>query len=61
MIVRCHACQKDPAGHFKQPPALIFVDPYAEGGARYACREHVPPRKEEELQQHEQARGYKLR
>jgi hypothetical protein len=60
MIVRCHVCHADPCGRWKPPPAMIFVDSYAEGGPAYACRSHLSPKKEEEVAARERAKGGRL-
>jgi hypothetical protein len=65
MKIRCHVCNADPAGRWRQPPAIIFIDPYQEdGGARddpvYACRSHVSPKKEEAIQARELGRGWPI-
>ena len=58
MIIRCRACRADPLGRWKQPPAIIFRDPYREDGSArddsvYACRDCLSARREEEIQQRE--------
>jgi hypothetical protein len=61
MLIRCHVCPADPAGRWKNPAALIFIeDPGAAGPRRYACREHISERKEAELQKREKERGFPL-
>ena len=65
MIIRC-LCNADPDGRWKSPPAMIFSDPYREDGSErkdpdfvYACRDHVSPKREEEIQRREKNRGWK--
>jgi hypothetical protein len=65
MIVRCH-CGADPAGRWKKPAALIFINRMVEdkeGNARpeYRCREHVSAKREQEIQAAERSRGFPLR
>jgi hypothetical protein len=57
MIIRCR-CGADPAGRWKQPPAIIFCDPYLEDGSvrdvpGHACRDHLSAKREEEIQRQE--------
>ena len=62
MIVRCFTCQADPAGRWKQPPALIFIDNHRkDGGSKYRCREHLSAKREEEIQAAERAKGFPFR
>jgi hypothetical protein len=62
MIIRCHICHADPAGRWKQPPAIIFIDEppgcIARDPSHYRCRDHLSPRREEEIRVREQARGF---
>jgi hypothetical protein len=56
VIIRCHICHADPCGRWKQPPAIIFHDPYgqsraAPNGFVYACREHLSATREGEIQE----------
>jgi hypothetical protein len=58
MIIRCRNCGADPCGRWKQPPAIIFRDPYLEDGSArddcvYACRDHLSARREGEIQTRE--------
>jgi hypothetical protein len=60
MIICCHVCNADPAGRWKQPPAIIFCDPSQEDGSErkdpdfaYACRSHLSARQEKEIQERE--------
>jgi hypothetical protein len=48
MIIRCDVCGTDPCGRWKAPPAIIFRDPYREGGdgSVYACRDHLSAKRE---------------
>ena len=62
MIIRCNICSADPCGRWKQPPAMIFCDPYREDGSTrddpvHACRDHLSPKREEEIQSREKDRG----
>jgi hypothetical protein len=59
MLIRCHVCHADPAGRWKQPPAMIFIDPYREDGKKYACRDHLSPEREDEIKARERERGLK--
>jgi hypothetical protein len=52
----CHICQADPAGRWKQPPAMIFIDS-VDGEKRYACRDHLSPEKEAEVKERERKKG----
>jgi hypothetical protein len=57
MIIRC-LCGADPAGRWKSPPAMIFQDRYRGDGSKrddivYACRDHLSPKREEEIQERE--------
>jgi hypothetical protein len=61
MIVKCATCGSDPAARWRQPPKMIFIESLPEGAARYRCRDHVTPLKEEELQTREKALGWSLR
>jgi hypothetical protein len=63
MIIRCHICNADPCGRWKSPPAMIFCDPYREDGSArddpvHACRDHLSPKREEEIQAREKDRGW---
>ena len=65
-IIRCDTCDADPAARWKQPAALIFIDPYREDGSTrndsvYACRDHLSPQRESEIQKREKDRGWTLR
>jgi hypothetical protein len=53
-IIRCQTCNADPAGRWKQPPAMIFID--SNSGA-YGCRDHLSPAKENEIQAREAKLG----
>ena len=53
MIVKCHVCNADPCGRWRLPPACIFIDPYRSDGGRYACRDHLTPKREEEIRARE--------
>jgi hypothetical protein len=57
MIVCCADCQSDPAGRWKKPPAMIFVDPYRDGDDKHACRDHLTPKREDEIRVREKALG----
>ena len=57
LIIRCDICDADPAGRWKQPPAMIFSDPYRGDGPAYACRDHLSARRAEEVQRREKDRG----
>jgi hypothetical protein len=64
MIIRCHVCNADPDGRWKSPPAMIFCDPYREDGSKRddpvrACRDHLSPKRAEEIQERERDRGWK--
>jgi hypothetical protein len=70
MNIRCHTCDADPAGRWKQPPAMIFRDRYLkDGNIRkdendqdvfvHACRNHLSARREEEIREREKDRGWK--
>ena len=56
MIMRCHVCNADPRGRWKQPPACIFID-HDDGGGRYACRDHLSGRREAEIKARERDLG----
>jgi hypothetical protein len=63
-IIRCHVCNADPVGRWKQPPAMIFCDPYREDGSKrdddhyvHACRDHLSAKREEEIQEREKDLG----
>jgi hypothetical protein len=63
---RCFVCHADPCARWKSPPTLIFVDRYhrddkADKGAKYRCRAHLSPQREEEIQARERERGFSLR
>jgi hypothetical protein len=65
MIIRCR-CNADPAGRWKSPPAMIFCDPYWEDGSTRkdpdfvpACRDHLSPKREDEIQRREKDLGWK--
>jgi hypothetical protein len=58
MIIRCHVCGADPCARWKPPPARIFIDPCeVDGSLRdipvYACRDHLSPKREAEIQKWE--------
>lgn len=63
MIIRCWSCRADPLGRWKQPPASLFADPYkADGGIRnravFSCRDHLSPRRREEVQRRDREHGF---
>lgn len=59
-IIRCDTCGSDPAGRWKQPSAMIFIDPYQEDSNRwYACRDHLSAKREEEIRGREKDLGWK--
>ena len=50
----------------RSPPAMIFRDPYREDGSKRndpvpACRDHLSPKREEEIQRREKDLGWKKR
>jgi hypothetical protein len=54
MIIKCFTCGGDPAGRWKEPPAMIFIDgPKATDGSQYRCRDHVSPAKDAKLKARE--------
>jgi hypothetical protein len=57
-VIRCATCLADPCGRWKEPPAIIFVD-HDDGRRRYACRDHLTPKREEEIKAREKALGWK--
>jgi hypothetical protein len=59
MIVRCAICQRDPYARWVQPPAMIFADPYRDGDDKHACRDHLTPKREDEIKAREKALGLK--
>lgn len=61
MPICCFHCGADPAGRWKQPPALIFIDPYRQAKPVYSCRADLTPQREAEIQAREKALGYPLR
>jgi hypothetical protein len=64
MIIKCAVCDSDPLGRWRQPPAIIFPDPYAKGAATsergfvYACRDCLSPQREQEIARRERERGW---
>jgi hypothetical protein len=65
VIIKCHVCGADPAGRWKKPAALIFINRMVEdeeGIARpeYRCRTHISAKRETELQAREAQRGFPL-
>ena len=64
MIIKCHICDADPAGRWKQPPAIIFIDPYTKGagaserGTVYSCRDCLSPKREEQIAERERTLGW---
>ena len=58
MIIRCYICDADPAGRWKQPAMMIFSDPYREESPAYACRDHLSPRRAEEIERREKDRWW---
>jgi hypothetical protein len=60
MIIRCR-CNADPVARWKSPPAIIFCDPYREDGSKRKdpVRDHLSPKREEEIQRRELDRGWK--
>jgi hypothetical protein len=66
MIIRCHVCNADAGGRWKSPPTMIFCDPYREDDSKrkdpdfvHACRDHLSPKREEEIQRREKDLGWK--
>jgi hypothetical protein len=74
LIIKCHICDGDPAGRWREPAVEIYHDFYAEEGREvtvdeegnahdrgfaYSCRRHLTPRRELELQAGERARGWR--
>jgi hypothetical protein len=64
VIVICCRCNADPAGRWKSPPAMIFRDAYWQDGSKRddpvpACRDHLSPKREEEILRWEKDRGWK--
>jgi hypothetical protein len=70
MIIRCDVCGADPDGRWKSPPAMIFCDRYRGDGSirkddsgqdvfMNACRDHLSPKGEQEIQKREKERGWK--
>jgi hypothetical protein len=63
VTIRCWVCHADPAGFNPAlPPAMIFVDRFREdenGKPKYACREHLSPQREKEIQTRESIRGWR--
>ena len=64
-IIRCQVCNADPDGRWK-PAAMIFCDPYRDDGSKrkdpnfvHACRDHLSPKREEEIQRREKDLGWK--
>jgi hypothetical protein len=57
MIIRCHVCRADPAGRWREPPAMMFVDPSPDGDRHYFCRDHLPAKKEEQIKARERDLG----
>ena len=62
MIIRCR-CNADPVAQWK-PATMIFCDPYWEDGSKRddpvpACRDHLSPKREKEIQEREKDRGWK--
>jgi hypothetical protein len=54
VIIRCHDCQGDPAGRWREPSMMIFIDgPKSTDGSQYRCRDHVSPVKEAKLKARE--------
>ena len=70
MIIGCHVCNSDPCGRWNQPATMIFRDRYREDGSIRkdgsgqdvfvrACRDHLSPKREEEIQRREKDHGWK--
>ena len=64
MIIRCDVCNADPCGRWKSPPTMIFRDAYWQDGSKRddpvpACRDHLSPKREEEILRWEKDRGWK--
>ena len=67
-LIRCWQCNRDPAGRWVQPAALILIDdrhpdgsPRLDGEEFYTCREHASGRLEEALRAREAARGFPIK
>jgi|HubBroStandDraft_6_1064221.scaffolds.fasta_scaffold3153064_2 hypothetical protein len=64
MLIRCFDCNRDPAGRWVQPPALIFIDEpprcIARDPSHYRCRTHLSAKREEEIQTRERALGFQI-
>jgi hypothetical protein len=58
MIVKCQTCGADPCARWREPPAMIFVDPYRDEREKYACRDHLTEKREEEIKARENALGW---
>jgi hypothetical protein len=56
-VICCAVCQSDPAGRWKQPSTMIFIDGQSTDGSQYRCRDHVSPAKDEKLKARERELG----
>lgn len=59
---KCGICDRDPAGRWVQPAAIVFIDNYRkDGGSKYRCRAHVSAKREAEIRASERDRGFPFR
>jgi hypothetical protein len=54
-VICCHICRADPIGRWKQPPAMILIDPCPDDDRRHACRDHLSPKREEQIRTREKS------
>ena len=60
MLIRCHACRGDPCARWMPQAAMMFADGVdADSRRRFACRDHLSPKREEEIKAREKALGWK--
>jgi hypothetical protein len=61
--IKCARCGADPCGRWRQPPKIIFCDPYAQGAGAsgrdfvYSCRDCLSQRREAEIRKREAPLG----
>jgi hypothetical protein len=64
MEISCSVCRADPAGRWKNPPAMVFRDRHQPGDAgppKYFCRDHVSEKRNAQLAAIEKVKGGALR
>ena len=59
MIIKCATCGADPCARWREPPMMIFID-HVDGDRHHFCRDHLNPKREEEIKAREKSLGWPL-